>query len=142
MSATVLSAFYGGGIVDGMATSERLRVGAEVTATRYIHARRELEHIRRFIVRVFDNVDLLITPTVRIPPFPITDLTADLDTARAKELAMLHNTRVLNLPGLPTISVPCGFTGSGLPIGMQISGRPGDEATVCRLVHAYEQPTD
>jgi aspartyl-tRNA(Asn)/glutamyl-tRNA(Gln) amidotransferase subunit A len=55
---------------------------------------------------------------------------------------MLHNTRALNFPGLPIISIPCGFTRSGFPVGMQIIGRPGDEATVCRLAHAYEQATD
>jgi aspartyl-tRNA(Asn)/glutamyl-tRNA(Gln) amidotransferase subunit A len=55
---------------------------------------------------------------------------------------MLHNTRPINLTGLPTVSVPCGFTRAGLPIGMQITGRAGDEATVLRLAHAYEQATD
>lgn len=122
-------------------TLKRLRAGAEVTAAKYIQSRRELERTRRSITHLFKNVDLLITPTVRIPPFPIAELQRDPDTLRPKELAMLHNTRVLNLPGLPTISVPCGFTRSGLPIGMQITGRPSDEATVCRLAHAYEQAT-
>jgi len=101
-----------------------------------------MEHVRRSIVHIFESVDLLITPTVRIPPFTIADLQADPDTVRARELAMLHNARALNFPGLPTISVPCGFTRSGFPVGMQIAGRPGDEATVCRLAHAYEQATD
>ena len=55
---------------------------------------------------------------------------------------MLHNTRPFNVLGLPTISVPCGFTQAGLPIGMQISGPPGGEATVLRLAYAYEQATD
>jgi aspartyl-tRNA(Asn)/glutamyl-tRNA(Gln) amidotransferase subunit A len=124
------------------ATLKRLRVGSEVTAAKYIWSRREMEKVRRSIVQVFENVDVLITPTVRIPPFTIADLQADLDTVRARELAMLHNTRALNLTALPTISVPCGFTSNGLPIGMQITGRPGDEATVLRLAHGYEQATD
>jgi len=124
------------------ATLKRLRVGAEVTAATYIKSRREMEQLRRLISQMFGNVDALITPTVRIPPFSISDLQVDLDTVRARELAMLHNTRVLNLTGLPTISVPCGFTSKGLPIGMQITGRAGDEATVLRLAHAYEQATD
>ena len=124
------------------ATLKRLRVGADVTVTKYIYARRELERIRRSVVRVFESVDLLVVPTIRVPPFPITDLTTNIDKARAHELAMLHNTRVLNLTGLPIISVPCGVTSSGLPIGLQICGRPGDTATVCRLAHAYEQATD
>jgi len=124
------------------ATLKRLRVGAEVMATKYIKSRREMERVRRLIGNVFENVDALITPTVRIPPFTIADLQADVDSVRTKELAMLHNTRPLNLTGLPTISVPCGFTRGGLPIGMQITGRPGDEASVLRLAYAYEQATD
>jgi aspartyl-tRNA(Asn)/glutamyl-tRNA(Gln) amidotransferase subunit A len=124
------------------ATLKRLRAGADVSATVYIKSRREMERLRRSIAEVFNSVDALITPTVRIPPFTIAELQADLDSARAKELAMLHNTRPINLTGLPTISVPCGFTRNGLPIGMQITSRPGDEATVLRLAYAYEQATD
>jgi aspartyl-tRNA(Asn)/glutamyl-tRNA(Gln) amidotransferase subunit A len=79
---------------------------------------------------------------VRVPPFTIADLQADPDTIRAKELAMLRNTRPWNFPGLPTISVPSGFTRTGLPIGMQITGPSGGEATVLRLAYAYEQATE
>jgi aspartyl-tRNA(Asn)/glutamyl-tRNA(Gln) amidotransferase subunit A len=57
----------------------------------------------------------------------------DSDTVRSKELAMLRNTRPLNFPGLPTLSVPCGFMRTDLPIGMQITGPPGGEATVLRF---------
>ena len=124
------------------ATLKRLRAGSEIAAAKYIQSRREMEHVRRSIVHIFESVDLLITPTVRIPPFTIVDLQGDPDTARAEELAMLHNARALNFAGLPSVSVPCGFTRGGLPVGMQITGRPGDEATVCRLAHAYEQATD
>jgi aspartyl-tRNA(Asn)/glutamyl-tRNA(Gln) amidotransferase subunit A len=124
------------------ATLKRLRAGAEVTAATYIQSRRELEQIRRSFGELFQKIDLLITPTVRIPPATIAELQADLDTARAKELSMLHNTRPFNVCGLPTISIPCGFTSSGLPIGLQITGRAGDEATMCRLAYAYEQATD
>ena len=123
-------------------TLKRLRTGAEVTAAKYIQSRRELDYVRRSIARAFDDVDLVITPTVRIPPFTIADLQGDPDAARPKELAMLHNARPLNFPGLPTISVPCGFTRSGLPIGMQISARLGDEERACHLAYAYEQSTD
>jgi len=124
------------------ATLKRLHTGSEVAAAKYIKSRREVEQIRRSILDVFENVDVLITPTVRVPPFTIADLQVDLDTVRARELAMLHNTRALNLTGLPTISVPCGFTSKGLPIGMQITGRSGDEATILRLAQAYERATE
>lgn len=124
------------------ATLKRLRAGGEISAASYIRSRRELERVRRAIISAFDEVDFLITPTVRIPPFMLADLEGAPDTIRPKELAMLHNTRVFNYLGLPTISVSCGFTRDGLPIGMQITGRPNDEATVCRLAYAYEQATE
>ena len=54
----------------------------------------------------------------------------------------LRNTQPFDIFGLPTISVPCGFTRSGLPIGLQISGPPWGEPAVLALAHAYEQATD
>ena len=56
--------------------------------------------------------------------------------------AILRLMRPFNLTGLPAISIPCGFTSTGLPIGLQIAGKPFDEATVLRVAHAYEQHTD
>lgn len=123
-------------------TLKRLRIGAGVTTATYIQSRRRLDQVRRTIPRVFDSVDLVITPTVRVPPFRIADLQGDPDVVRANELAMLHNTRPLNFPGLPSISVPCGFTRADLPIGMQITGPPGGEPTILRLAYAYEQATE
>lgn len=123
-------------------TVERIRAGANVTTPIYIQSRRKLEQIRRSASRFFDGVDLLITPTAPVPPYTIAELQSDPGTTRAKELLMLHNTRPFDMFALPTISVPCGFMQSGLPIGMQITGPPGDEATVLRLAHAYEQATD
>jgi aspartyl-tRNA(Asn)/glutamyl-tRNA(Gln) amidotransferase subunit A len=123
-------------------TLKRLRTGADVATATYIQGRRRLDQVRRSIAHAFKSVDLLITPTVRVPPFTIADLQADPDTVRAKELAMLHNTKLWNFPGLPTISVQCGFTSTSLPIGMQITGPPGGEATVLRFAYAYEQATE
>jgi aspartyl-tRNA(Asn)/glutamyl-tRNA(Gln) amidotransferase subunit A len=119
-------------------TLKRLRAGADVTMSTYIQSRRQLEQIRHAVVRRFDDVDLLITPTTTVPPFKLTEL-SDPNGARQMELQMLHNTRPINLLGLPTISIPCGFTAARLPIGLQISGRPGAEANVLRLAHAYER---
>jgi aspartyl-tRNA(Asn)/glutamyl-tRNA(Gln) amidotransferase subunit A len=123
-------------------TLKRIRAGAEVATPSYIQRRRQLDGIRRSVSRVFDTVDLLVTPIAPVPPFTIDALLADLNTLRSKELLTLRNTRPFNALGLPTISVPCGFTGAGLPIGMQITGSSGGEATVLRLAHAYEQATD
>ncbi len=105
-------------------TLKRIRAGADVAAPAYIQSRRQLEQIRRSASKIFDTVDLLITPTVLVSSFKIDELLGDLNTLRSKELQMLHNTRPFNLLGLPTISVPCGFTRSGLPIGMLLQPPP------------------
>jgi Asp-tRNA(Asn)/Glu-tRNA(Gln) amidotransferase A subunit family amidase len=90
-------------------------------------------------------LDLVVTPTTPIPPFTVSELLADPDHLRAKEVVSSPNTRPFNLLGLPAVSIPCGFTSKGLPIGMQIIGRPDDEATVLRLArlrasHGLAQP--
>jgi aspartyl-tRNA(Asn)/glutamyl-tRNA(Gln) amidotransferase subunit A len=123
-------------------TLKRIRAGAEISTSAYIDGRRQLDQFRRSVRKVFDAVDLLVTPTTPVPAFKISDLLADLDNLRNKELRTTPNTRPFNLLGLPTITVPCGFTRAGLPIGMQITGRAGGEATVLRLAHAYEQDTE
>jgi aspartyl-tRNA(Asn)/glutamyl-tRNA(Gln) amidotransferase subunit A len=122
-------------------TLKRIQSGADITASAYIQSRRQLEQIRRSVSRVFETVDLLITPTTCVPPFTIADL-SDPNTLRDKELLMLRNTRPFNALGLPTISVPCGFTRDGLPIGIQITGPNWGETTVLRLAYAFEQATD
>jgi len=123
-------------------TLRRIRSGAEIAASDYIQARREMEQYRRDIRRLFDSVDLLITPTAPVPPATLAELLADLDRLRSKEILMLRNTRPFNAFGLPTISIPCGFTKTGLPIGMQITGAPWAEGAVLRLAHAYEEQTE
>jgi aspartyl-tRNA(Asn)/glutamyl-tRNA(Gln) amidotransferase subunit A len=123
-------------------TLNRIRAGADIGTPSYIQSRRQLAQIRRSVSRVFDTVDLAVTPTAVVPPFTIANLLSDPATLRSKELLMLRNTRPINALGLPAISIPCGFTRAGLPIGMQIIGPSGGEATVLRLAYAYEQATD
>jgi aspartyl-tRNA(Asn)/glutamyl-tRNA(Gln) amidotransferase subunit A len=122
-------------------TLKRIRAGASLTASAYIAARRTLDDLRRSANAIFDQVDLLVTPTTPTPPLVIADLLADLDGLRAKEVVTLRNTRWFNALGLPAISVPCGFTSDGLPIGLQIIGRAGADAQVLSLAHAYERNT-
>ena len=123
-------------------TLKRIRAGADVTTSAYIQSRRQLEQVRRSVARALETVDLLITPTACVPSFAIANLLADPNTLREKELLTLRNTRPFNMLGLPTVSVPCGFTRADLPIGMQITGPPGGEATVLRLAYAYEQASE
>ncbi len=122
-------------------TLKRIRGGEDVTTPAYIEARRKVDQYRHMIHKVFEEVDLLITPTTPVPPATITELLADMDNLRTREILMLRNTRPFNILGLPTISVPCGFTKNDLPIGMQITGAPWAEEKVLQLAHAYEQQT-
>jgi Asp-tRNA(Asn)/Glu-tRNA(Gln) amidotransferase A subunit family amidase len=122
-------------------TLRRIRSAEDITTVAYIKARRKVDEYRRSISKIFGTVDVLITPTSPVPPFKIAELLANLDDLRTKEILMLRNTRPFNILGLPTISVPCGFTKSGLPIGMQITAAPWAEANVLKLAQAYEQQT-
>ena len=123
-------------------TLRRIRSGADVTATQYIQAYRELLEQRRQILQLFDRVDLVLTPTAPMLPPSISELQAVPDQLRARELFMLRNTRPFNIYGLPSISVNCGFSKSGLPIGMQITGAPGADGLVLCLAHAYQNHSD
>jgi aspartyl-tRNA(Asn)/glutamyl-tRNA(Gln) amidotransferase subunit A len=94
---------------------------------------------RRSAHDFFAELDLLVTPTIPIPAPAIADLKKNPEALRPAELVLLRNTRPFNVWGLPAISVPCGFTKSGLPIGLQIAGPRWREDLVFRLAHAYEQ---
>src|SRR5580765_1456296 len=120
-------------------TLKRIRSGADVTAIQYIQAYRDLLQQRRQILDLFENVDLVITPTTPTLTPSLVELQAAPDQLRNKELVMLRNTRPFNVYGLPSISLNCGFSKSGLPIGLQIAGAPGAEGDVLALAHAYQQ---
>jgi aspartyl-tRNA(Asn)/glutamyl-tRNA(Gln) amidotransferase subunit A len=122
-------------------TLRRIRTGEKVTAAEYILRRQELEEARRGIRKIFADVDLIVTPTTPIPAPAIAELKTSPDSLRPAELKLLRNTRPFNVWGLPAISVPCGFTQDGLPIGLQIAGPHWCEDLVLRLAHAYEQAT-
>ena len=122
-------------------TVRRIRSGENVSAVEYIEQRRELEAARRRIRSIFSDVDVIVTPTTPMPAPAIAGLKASPEALRPAELRLLRNTRPFNVWGLPAISVPCGFTQSGLPIGLQIAGPPWREDMVLQLAYAYEQAT-
>jgi Asp-tRNA(Asn)/Glu-tRNA(Gln) amidotransferase A subunit family amidase len=122
-------------------TLRRILAGQRVTAPEYMARRRDLDEARRTIYNTFADVDVLVTPTIPIPAPAIAELKANPDALRPAELKLLRNTRPFNVWGLPAISVPCGFTQNGLPIGLQIAGPPWREDLVLRLAHSYEQAT-
>ena len=123
-------------------TVRRIGSGADVTAPQYIQAQRELLQQRRQILQMFERIDLILTPTTPMLAPTFTELKAAPDQLRNKEMILLRNTRPFNVYGLPSISVNCGFSKSGLPIGLQIIGAPGSEGSVLGLAHAYQKQTD
>ena len=123
-------------------TLRRIRSGADVTAPQYIQAQRELLQQRRQILQLFERVDLILTPTTPMPAPTFSELQAAPDQLRNKEMIMLRNTRPFNVYGLPSISLNCGFSKSGLPIGLQITGAPGAEGVLLAVAHAYQKQTD
>lgn len=122
-------------------TLRRIRTGENVSHEEVLKCRRELERIRRDIATTFLNLDVLVTPTTPIPAPIIRELKQNPDLLRPRELLLLRNTRPANVWGLPAISIPCGFTAAGLPIGLQIIGPHWGEAKVVQLAQAYEQAT-
>lgn len=122
------------------ATLERIRAGADVSAAKYLPARRELETMRRYVQELFRDVDIIASPTVPCLPYSIDELVGNPAELRPRELRMLRNTRPFNVLGLPTISVPCGLAGD-LPVGVQLAAAPGRDALVLQVAHAFEQRT-
>ncbi|HEU4768943.1 MAG TPA: amidase [Pyrinomonadaceae bacterium] len=119
---------------------ERLEQALAIDTVAYIQARQELDRVRRVVREVFARVEFLVTPTVAVPPITISEA-LNMSPPLAGEL-WLRNTRPFNAYGLPTISVPCGFTRAGLPIGLQIAGPNFSEASLLAFAHAFEQVTN
>jgi len=122
-------------------TLRRIRTGENIGQEEVLKCGRELERGRRDIAAAFLDLDVLVTPTTPIPAPTIVELKQNPDLLRPRELLLLRNTRPANVWGMPAISIPCGFTAAGLPIGLQIMGPHWGEAKVLQLAQAYEQAT-
>ncbi|PKB79696.1 MAG: aspartyl/glutamyl-tRNA amidotransferase subunit A [SAR202 cluster bacterium Io17-Chloro-G9] len=103
----------------------------------YLKAQQVRTLIRQDFARVFQQVDALVTPTSPVVAFPLGDKTGDPVQMYLIDVCTLP----VNIAGLPSISVPCGFT-QGLPVGMQFIGPHLSEETLLRVAHAYEQATE
>jgi aspartyl-tRNA(Asn)/glutamyl-tRNA(Gln) amidotransferase subunit A len=123
-------------------TLRRILRGEATSPAEVASCRRELETIRSDINQVFQQVDVLVTPTTAVTAPVISELEADPERLRERELVLLRNTRPFNVWGLPAISLPCGFSKAGLPIGLQIVGPHWQERKVLELAFAYEQATE
>ena len=121
----------------------RLEAGLFISAADYLRAQQARAMFDRQARQLLEDVDLLAGPTepVTAPPLLAAEVQAGEYTV-GTTAALTQYTRPYNITGFPAISIPCGFSGAGLPVGLQLAGRPFDEVTVLRAAHAYEQATD
>ena len=121
----------------GADVRQRLETGAGFTSSEYALARRTQAEVRRRCDLLFEEYDVLILPTT---PIVAPVLEGENAVERARLLTRL--TSPFNITGLPALSVPCGFSSEGLPIGLQIASRAWNESGVLRIGYAYQQATE
>jgi aspartyl-tRNA(Asn)/glutamyl-tRNA(Gln) amidotransferase subunit A len=122
----------------------RTEAGFHIPATTYLAGmalRGPL--LRDFLGRAFDTADVVFAPVmaVQVPKLSATEAGNPADVSRVV-LSLTRFTRPINFLGLPSLSVPCGFTANGMPAAFQLIGRPFSEGTLLRIAHAYQQATD
>jgi aspartyl-tRNA(Asn)/glutamyl-tRNA(Gln) amidotransferase subunit A len=127
----------------GAEVKRRIMLGTYALSAGYYEAYyKKAQQIRTLIRRDFEvafrDVDALVAPVAPTPAFKIGEKTDDPLQMYLSDVFTIP----VNLAGIPGISVPCGFSATGLPIGLQIIGKPFDEETVLRLAYAFEQQTD
>jgi len=118
----------------------RFEVGRLLLSVDYVRAQRARTVMKNECRDALKRADVIITPTLPVPPPRIDQSTVQRGSGQEPVgVALTRFTRHFNITGSPCVSIPCGFTKEGMPIGMQIVGAPFDEATVLRAAHAYEQ---
>ena len=124
----------------------RLLTGAVIPAQAHHKANRLRQILRDQILEALERVDILVLPTSSVQATPIPTEAGMAKNGKHEFLNMLGGRRTYttpsNLAGVPGLSINCGFTSDGLPVGLQMVGRAYDEATLFRAAYAYEQSTD
>ena len=120
----------------------RLEKGQYIPASAYINAQRLRQKDRQIWADLYREIDVFLSPTVVMPAFPIGEKTVPFGGKPVNPRVhpvLMYLTSLGNFNGYPVLSLPCGYTGKGLPIGFQIQGKPFDEAGVFQTAYAYEQ---
>jgi len=119
-----------------------LEEGVQVKGTEYAQAHVKRQGVCRMLDDILQKVDLLLCPSMPMPPMLVKDFRPDAPLSREASLGLLRHTAPFDLTGSPTISVPCGFSTEGLPLSLQLIGRHDEEGLVMQAGYAYEQATD
>ena len=120
----------------------RMAAGGHILAHEYLQIIRAWTALRKRAVAELSDIDALLCPTVMIPPIPTAEVNNDLKKYTQRNLQCVRNTAIGNVLNLCAVSVPCGFTAAGLPVGLMLYSKPGDEATALRIGHAFQGATD
>ena len=122
----------------------RFLTGSIIPAQAYYKAQKIRAVLRQQILDALEKVDVLVLPTGPVTA-PLVESVPGIESKEHSLTGLagrISFTGPFNLAGTPAISVPCGFSAAGMPMGLQIVGKPFDEETVLRVAHAYEQNTD
>ncbi len=120
----------------------RMIKGAETPAHEYLKTELEWRKLRASTMKQLADVDALLCPTVMIGATPVAEVAHDMERYAKRNLQCLRNTAIGNTLNLCAVTVPCGFTETGMPVGLMIYGKSFDEATVLRVARAYQRVTD
>jgi aspartyl-tRNA(Asn)/glutamyl-tRNA(Gln) amidotransferase subunit A len=121
-----------------------LEMGEMLLATHYIQAQRYRTLLRQEFMEAFKSVDCFICPTLPFTATRVGEMTVVIENGVEEDMlsAIMQFTGVPSLTGLPSLNVPCGFDPDGLPVGMQIIGRPFDETTLFLIGAAFQEATE
>jgi len=127
----------------GEEVRQRIEAGGKVPANRYLAGFDVRKKLLAEFDAAFQNVDAIVAPTVPVPAPLIGAESVQIEGEQVGvRLAIVGHSRPANFTGLPAISIPCGFTRAGLPVGLQLIGRAFDEATLLRIAYSYECEQD
>ncbi len=119
----------------------RMKHGNAIPAPDYVATTLAWTRLRAGCAEALADVDALLVPTTALPALPIAGLADDLEAYTRRHLLYVRNTSIGNILGLCGVSVPCGFTSEGMPVGLMVYARPFCEHTALRVGHAFQQLT-
>ena len=122
--------------------AHRMIKGKAVETGEYLQNNLTWSKLRSKAINTLMDVDALIVPTTPIPALPTAEVDADIETYSERNLSYLRNTAIGNVLNMCGLSLPCGFTKQGLPIGLMIYAKPFQENVVLRAGYAFQQATD
>jgi aspartyl-tRNA(Asn)/glutamyl-tRNA(Gln) amidotransferase subunit A len=122
--------------------AHRMLKGRDITAGQYLQTNYLARQLRAKAGNTLKDVDALLVPATPLPARPVAEVDTDMDNYLTQNIRYLRNTSIGNILNFCGLSVPCGFTAGGLPIGLLIYGKPFREDVLLRVGYAFQQVTD